>query len=130
MARSSVRTDRAPAPAGGYSQGLQAGNLLFVSGQGPFDPVDGHVVGGTIEEQTRSALDNVQAIVEAAGLSLSDVVRIGAFIDDFDLFDGFDATYRAFFTHEPPPARTTVACELGGILIEIDAIALGRDSAG
>ena len=118
---SAVRTDKAPAPKGPYSQGRRAGGLLFVAGQVPFD-LEGNLVGPGIAEQTRAALQNVKAIVEAAGATLADVVKVNVYLTDLEHFAAMNEVYRAFFT-EPFPARTTVQAGLLGFLVEIDAVA-------
>ncbi len=118
---SAVRTDKAPAPKGPYSQGRRAGSLLFVAGQVPFD-LEGNLVGSGIAEQTRAALQNVQAIVEAAGAMLADVVKVNVYLTDLENFAAMNEVYRTFFT-EPFPARTTVQAGLLGFLVEIDAVA-------
>ncbi len=118
-----IDTADAPRPQGAYSQAVLVSSTLYVSGQGPFDPASGQTIGDTIEEQTRQTLRNIEAILRSGGARLRDVVRVGGHIDSFDLFDGYDAVYREFFA-DFRPARTTVACELGGILVEIDVIAV------
>ncbi len=95
---------------------------MFVSGQGPLDPDTGEVVGDTVEEQTARALENVRIVLEAAGATMADVVKVTAHLADISLFEGYDRTYREYFP-EPRPARTTVASGLAGILVEIDAVA-------
>jgi 2-iminobutanoate/2-iminopropanoate deaminase len=117
----------APRPAGAYSQALVAHGLIFVSGQVPREPLTGLVPNG-IEAQTRLALKNVQAIVEAAGGSMNDVVKVTAHLVDLALFDEFNRIYSEFFV-EPFPARTTVGSQLRGVLVEIDAIAVLADEA-
>jgi 2-iminobutanoate/2-iminopropanoate deaminase len=117
----------APRPAGAYSQALIARGLIFVSGQVPRDPLTGLVPDG-IEAQTRLALKNVEAIVEATGGSMKDVVKVTAHLVDLALFDEFNRTYSEFFV-EPFPARTTVGSQLRGVLVEIDAIAVLADEA-
>jgi 2-iminobutanoate/2-iminopropanoate deaminase len=116
-----VRTDKAPLPKGPYSQGRRAGGLLFVAGQGPFD-AKGNMVGTTIAEQTRATLANVKAIVEAAGASLSDVVKVNVYLTDLAHFAAMNEVYASFFP-EPYPVRTTVQAGLLGFLVEIDAVA-------
>jgi 2-iminobutanoate/2-iminopropanoate deaminase len=116
-----VRTDKAPAPKGPYSQGRRAGGFLFVAGQVPFD-VQGNLVGPGIAEQTRAALQNVKAIVEAAGATLADVVKVNVYLTDLGNFAAMNEVYRTFFS-EPFPARTTVQAGLLGFLVEIDAVA-------
>jgi len=117
-----IRTERAPRGTGAYSQAIRAGDYLFVSGQGPLDPETLEVRGRTVEEQTELTLRNLEAIAEAAGGSLADVVKVSAFLSSIDLFPGFNATYERVFAHQPRPARTTTGAELRDILVEIDAI--------
>lgn len=123
-----VVTDRAPRDTGPYSQGIRAGDFLFVSGQGPLDPATGNVVPGDIAAQTRLTLANIEAVVTAAGGTLRDVVRVTVFLAGMEHYAAFNAVYREFFSHEPRPTRTTVAAGLVDILVEMDAIAyLGAD---
>jgi 2-iminobutanoate/2-iminopropanoate deaminase len=116
-----VRTDKAPAPKGPYSQGRLVGNLLFVAGQGPFD-AKGNLVGTTIAEQTMATLANVKAIVEAGGATLADVVKVNVYLTDLADFAAMNEVYASFFP-EPHPVRTTVQAGLLGFLVEIDAVA-------
>lgn len=116
-----VRTRHAPHPMGPYSQGRVAGGFLFVSGQGPFTP-DGARITGSFEDQVRQTLSNVQAVIEAGGGTLDDVVKVTAYLSRMEYFEAFNAVYRTFF-RDPPPARTTVAAGLLGIDVEIDATA-------
>jgi len=116
-----VLTDKVMAPKNPYSQARRAGGFLFVSGQVPFD-VKGNLVGPGIVEQTRAALSNVQAIVEAAGATLADVVKVNVYLTDLANFSAMNEVYRTFFS-EPYPARTTVQAGLLGFLVEIDAVA-------
>jgi 2-iminobutanoate/2-iminopropanoate deaminase len=126
MGKQQITTTKGAAPAGAYSQGLRAGDFVFVSGQGPLDPETGEIVGSTIEEQTRRTLENVKAILEAAGAGMEDVVRATVHLSDMSLFDRYNAVYAEFFP-DPKPTRTTVGSELLGIMVEIDAIAyVGR----
>ncbi len=120
--RDEIVTADAPRGTGAYSQAIRAGDLVFISGQGPLDPATLEVVGTTIEEQTEQTLRNLRAIAEAAGGSLSDVVKVSAFLSSIDLFPGFNATYERIFDTPPRPARTTTGAELRGILVEIDAV--------
>ena len=97
---------------------------VFVSGQGPLDLKTGAIVGRTIEEQTRLTLQHVARILQTTGCTMADVVRCGCHLADIDDFDRFDATYAEFFSGVLP-ARTTVQSVLwGGILVEIDVIAV------
>lgn len=122
MPKQQITTLSGAPPAGAYSQGLRVGDFIFISGQGPLDPATGKVTGETIEEQTARTLENIKAILAAAGASLEDVVRVGAFLSDLALFDRYNRVYATYFP-DPKPARTTVGCQLNGILVEIDAVA-------
>jgi 2-iminobutanoate/2-iminopropanoate deaminase len=124
--RKTVLTPDAPAPIGPYSQGVAvSGSFLFVSGQIPKDPKTG-VMPADVGGQTEQCLRNIRAIAEAAGATLADVVRVGAFLKDLSDFKAFNEVYQRFFT-EPYPARTTVqATPPGGCLVEMDAIILLR----
>ncbi len=124
MTKQFVRTPNAPQPLGPYSQGIKAGNFLFVAGQGPIDPKTGQMSSEEIETQTRQTLENIKAIVEASGLSMRDLVKVSIFLKNVDDFRKMNEVYKTFFL-ENPPARTTVEAKLPapGMLIEIDAIA-------
>jgi len=117
-----VSTQAGASPIGAYSQGWIAGDFVFVSGQGPLDPETGLIVGETIEEQTARVLENIKVILEAAGASMSDVVKVAVHLSDLSLFQRFNKVYATYFP-DPKPARTTVGSQLLGILVEIDAIA-------
>jgi 2-iminobutanoate/2-iminopropanoate deaminase len=101
------------------------GGLVFGSGQVPREPLTGFVPDG-IEAQTRLALKNVESILQAAGASMKDVVKVTAHLVDLALFDEFNRIYSEFFV-EPFPARTTVGSQLRGVLVELDAIAMLAD---
>lgn len=120
--KEAITAPGAASPSGAYSQAIRAGELVFVAGQGPLDPVTGEVVGSTIEEQTAKTLDNVAAILAAAGLTLADVVKSTVHLSDMALFDGFNGVYAGYFP-DPKPARTTVGSQLLGIMVEIDVVA-------
>ena len=124
MPKSAVSSADAPKAIGPYSAALRAGQLLFVSGQVPFDPATGAMVDGDIAAQTRRVLLNVTALVEAAGLSMAQVVRTTVFLADMNDFAAVNDVYRTFFA-EPYPARSTVqAARLPrDSRIEIDAVA-------
>jgi reactive intermediate/imine deaminase len=116
-----VFTADAPAPSGGYSQGIVAGRVLHLAGQGPFDP-DGELVGaGSIEAQVRQVFANLARVAEAAGGSLANTVRVGAYLSDLAHFDEFDRVYRELFS-DPLPARTTTQTDLVGFDVEADAV--------
>jgi 2-iminobutanoate/2-iminopropanoate deaminase len=118
-----VVSDRASGGTGGYTPALVAGDYVFVSGQGPLDPETLAVLGTTVAEQTRFTLQNVVELVRAAGGDREDIVRCNCYLASIGLFDEFTAAYEDFFTTEPRPTRTTIGCELSGILVEIDCIA-------
>ncbi|MFN8458197.1 MAG: Rid family detoxifying hydrolase [Anaerolineae bacterium] len=123
MPKQQISTKKGAAPQGSYSQGLKAGDFVFVSGQGPLDPDTGKFVGDQVEEQVAQTLKNVQAILEAAGASMADVVKVSAHLSDLALFDRYNKVYATFFP-DPKPTRTTVGSQLPpGMLVEIDAIA-------
>jgi 2-iminobutanoate/2-iminopropanoate deaminase len=121
-ASSEIRAAEAPAPKGAYSHAIRAGDLVFVSGQGPIDPASGEIAGETIEEQTELTLRNLEAIARAAGGSLADAVKVTAFLASIDDFAGYNAVYERIFSSRPRPARTTVGAALPGIRVEIDAV--------
>ncbi|MBP1449909.1 MAG: RidA family protein [Thermoproteus sp.] len=122
--REVVYTKSAPEPIGPYSQAVKVGGLLFVSGQIPVDPRTGEIVKGGIKEQTRQVLENIKAVLEAAGYGLSDVAMAFVFLADMSLFGQFNEVYAEFFK-EGPPARVTVqAARLPrDVLVEVAAIA-------
>ena len=127
MPKQQIRTTSGASPIGAYSQGLRVGDLVFVSGQGPLDPVTGEIVGSTIEEQTARVLENIKAILEAGGATMADVVKVSAHLSDLSLFDRYNKVYATYFP-DPKPTRTTVGSQLLGILVEIDAIAyMGKE---
>lgn len=123
-----IRTDEAPAPIGPYSQGIRAGDLVFVSGQIPIDPKTGKLVHGDVEDQTRQVLANLKAILEASGSDLSRVVKATVYITDMSVFPRINAVYAKAFDTDPPPARATVEVSAlpMGAHVEIDAIATTR----
>lgn len=120
-----IKTDKAPAAIGPYSQAIDSGcGLLFVSGQLPIDPSTGAFPEGGVKEQTRQSLLNASAILQAAGLGLSDVVKTTVFLADMGDFAAMNEVYASFFT-EPFPARSAVAVKTlpKGALVEVECIA-------
>ena len=124
MAHEALATDRAPQAIGPYSQAIRAGDLLFVSGQIPLDPATGAFVEGDIAAQTRRVLDNLAAILAAAGASFEHVVKTTVFLLDMDDFSAMNAVY-ATYVPTPPPARSTVQVSRlpRDVRLEIDVIA-------
>jgi 2-iminobutanoate/2-iminopropanoate deaminase len=125
--KSVVRTEAAPAPFQGapYSQGIRAGELVFVSGQLALRPGDTALSGGTIEEQTEQVFANLRAILEAAGSGLDRLVKTTVFLANLDDFQGMNSVY-ARHVGDAPPARSTVEVARlpSGALVEIEAVAL------
>jgi 2-iminobutanoate/2-iminopropanoate deaminase len=116
-------TNKAPRPAGPYSQGIVAQGFVFVAGQGAADAVTGELAEG-IEDQTERALRNVEAILAAAGSSLAHAVKISVFLAELGDFPAMNAVYESLVP-EPRPVRTTVEAGLPpGLLVEIDAVAV------
>ena len=119
-----ILTDRAPKPVGPYSQGVLAGCTLYVAGQIPLDPKTGRLVDGSFEDRVRRALENVKAIVEDAGGSMGDIVKVTVFLRDMSLFQRFNEVYASFFKNSPPARSTVEVSSLpGGADIEVEAIA-------
>jgi 2-iminobutanoate/2-iminopropanoate deaminase len=118
-----VESADASSGTGGYTPALVAGDFVFVSGQGPLDPQTLEVRGETVAEQTRYTLDNVIALVRAAGGRPEDIVRCTCYLASIESFDEFTAEYERVFAHRPRPTRTTIGADLHGILVEIDCIA-------
>ena len=120
-----IETDRAPKAIGPYSQAVKAGGFVFVSGQIPLTP-SGELVAGPIEAQARQVLENLKAILEAAGSGLDRVVQVTAYLSDIDDFQAFNQVYAEFFK-EPYPARAVVgvAALPKGVKVEVAAVAMG-----
>ena len=119
-----IHTEKAPAAIGPYSQAVQAGNLLFVSGQIPIDPATGVFAGEDIVSQTRQSLHNVQAILEQAGYSLSDVVKATVLLADMGDFAAMNSVYAEFFKTDCPARAAFAVKELPkGAKVEIEVIA-------
>ena len=122
--RTAVATERAPRAIGPYSQAVKAGDFLFLSGQIPLDPETGQVVTGDISAQTRRVMDNLQAVLAAAGVSLDAVVRTTIYLADLGDFATVNEVDGSYFA-SPAPARSTVQVARlpRDARIEIDAIA-------
>jgi 2-iminobutanoate/2-iminopropanoate deaminase len=123
--REVIYTDKAPRPIGPYVQAIRIGNLVFTAGQIPLDPETGQLVAGGIAEQTERVLENLKAVLEAAGSSLDRVVRTTCFLANLDDFAQFNQVYSRYFSANPPPRTTVQAARLpAGALVEIDCIAV------
>ncbi len=122
--REAIRTPGAPGAVGPYSQAIRAGGLVWVSGQIPLDPATGRLVAGGIGEQTQRALENVRAVLEAAGSGLDRALRVTVYLTDMGDFEEVNGVYAGFFG-EVPPARACVEVSAlpKGARIEIDAVA-------
>ena len=120
-----IYTPNAPAAIGPYSQAVQAGNMLFVSGQIPIDPATGEFAGSDIATQTKQSLTNIKNILVAAGYTLNDVVKTTVLLSDIADFAAMNAVYAEYFT-ENKPARAAFAVKdlPKGALVEIEAIAV------
>ncbi|MDY7041016.1 MAG: RidA family protein [Chloroflexota bacterium] len=125
MSREVISTPNAPAAVGPYSQAVHVGNLVFTAGQVAIAPGQGQLIDGDVAAQTRQVLTNLSAVLEAAGSSLSQVIKTTVFLQDIRDFSTMNAVYAEFFP-EKPPARSAVqvaALPLGA-LVEIEAVAL------
>jgi len=120
--RKVVRTSSAPLPKGPYSQAIISEGLVFVAGQACVNPQTNAFEFGDIQSETRRTLENIRAILEAAGSALKDVVRVGVFLADMADFAAMNEVYKQFFP-EDQPARTTVGAQLPKIKVEIDCVA-------
>ncbi len=123
--KKTIATNNAPAAIGPYSQAVQAGNLLFLSGQIPLDPETGQMIGDTAAAQTTQVMANLSAVLSAAGSSLSSLVKTTIFLQNLDDFAGVNEVYGSYFS-EAPPARATVEVSRlpKGALVEIEGVAI------
>ena len=127
MSKTVISTPGAPAAIGPYVQAIRTGNLIFTAGQIPLDPATMQVVAGGITEQTTRVLENLKAVLEAAGSSLAQVVKATVFLKDFNDFTAMNTVYGAYLGAEGsvPPARTTVEVARlpKDVLVEIELVA-------
>lgn len=126
MTKVAIFSDRLARPAGPFSPAVRSDGVVYISGQVGQDPATGELVAGGVEAQTQQVLANVAAVLEAAGLGLGDVVRIGVYLTDMQNFAAMNAIYASHFT-EPYPARTTigVAALPLGAEVEMDLVVRG-----
>lgn len=125
MVKEIISTENAPGAIGPYSQAVKTGNLIFVSGQIPIDPTTGEFVSDEIEKQTEQVLQNLSAILEAAGSSLNNVVKTTVFLADMDDFSAMNEIYGRYFSEHKPARATVEAARLPrDSRVEIECIAL------
>lgn len=123
--RERIATPAAPAAIGPYSQAIASGNLVFASGQIALDPASGQLVQGDVQAQTQRALENLSAVLQAAGSSLGQVVKTTVFLTSMANFAAMNEIYGQYFTGEPPARSTIAVAELPrNALVEVEAIAL------
>lgn len=124
MDKRAVRTDRAPAAVGPYAQGIVAGGFVFTAGQIPLTP-EGELIQGDIQAQTRRCLENLRAVLQAAGADLKDLVKVTVFVVDLKDFQSVNEIYAEYFQGETPPARSfvQVAALPLGARIELEGVA-------
>jgi len=123
MNRHIIQTDHAPAPIGPYSQAVRSGSTVYCSGQTPLDPATGLLVEGDISVQARRAFDNLKAVVDASGGSMSQIVRLGLYLTNLGDFSAVNAVMQEYF-HAPFPARSTIEVSAlpKGAAFEVDAV--------
>ncbi len=125
-----VFSQKVPKPVGPYSQAVKAGNFLFVSGQLPIDPKEGKIVASDITGQTRQVMENLKAILEAAGFGFSDLVMSTVYLSSMSLFEEFNREYAKYFSTDFP-ARATIGAELKtGALLEVSVVAFKDEAFG
>lgn len=128
MAKTAVVSPDAPQGAGPYSPAMRVGDFVFVSGQASLDPITHEILGDTIEEQTRHTLGCVKALLQAAGATLEDVVKVTTFLAHAEDYHRFVAVYKEFFKTEPLPTCSTVAAaQVWDHLIKLECIAYVGD---
>lgn len=127
--RKTIYTEKAPKPIGPYSQAIVAGDFIFTSGQIPIDPKTNQIVQGDIKEQTKQVLENLKAVLEAAGATFDDVVKVNVYMRDLNEFPAMNEVYSEYFKNSPP-ARTTVEVSRlpRDVKIEIDLIAVKKQA--
>jgi len=118
-----IATTNAPQAIGPYSQAIQLGNLLFISGQIPLDPQTGQLVQGDIEVQTKRVMENLTTIAEAAGMSLADALKASCFLKSMEDFGRFNGVYATYFGDTPPARETVEVARLPrDVLVEVSLI--------
>ena len=124
MSKKIIHTDNAPKAIGPYSQAVQCGDLIFVSGQLPINPATSEIAGDDIKTQTKQSLENLKAILEAAGSSLDQVIKAQVFLKDMSQFTDMNEIYAQYFTKDFPARFAVEVSRLPkDVLVEIDAVA-------
>ncbi|OGJ90824.1 MAG: hypothetical protein A2350_07235 [Candidatus Raymondbacteria bacterium RifOxyB12_full_50_8] len=124
MGKTAVKTNKAPVPVARYSQGIKAGNTLYVQGVIALDPQTNTLVEATIVDQTKRVFESIKAILESSGMAMPDVVKVTAFLSDLNDYPEFNKVYGSYFTADPPPVRTTVQAKMPfGALVEVEVVA-------
>lgn len=120
-----IHTPMAPAPIGPYSQAVQAGNFLFVSGQIPLDPTTGELVNGSVSDEAHQVMKNLKALLEQAGMTFSNVVKTSIFLKSMDDFAAVNTVYGSFFSGDYPARETVAVAGLPkDVRVEISVIAV------
>jgi 2-iminobutanoate/2-iminopropanoate deaminase len=129
MQKMKIHVTDAPAPVARYSQAILVDHTLYVQGVIALDPSSGKLINNGIEHQTKRVLDSIRAIVEGAGMTMADVVKITVFLSDLTDYPKFNEIYNTYFPYDPPPVRTTVQAKMPfGALIEAEAIAFNNNA--
>ena len=119
-----IKTEKAPAAIGPYSQAIAAGDFVYTSGQIPLLPATGEIVGNTVAEQTEAVIQNLKEVLLAANSSLEKVVKTTCFLTDMKSFQEFNAVYEKHFTSQPARSCVEVSALPKGVLVEIEAVAV------
>lgn len=120
-----IQTEKAPKAIGPYSQAIESNGTLFISGQVPIDPETGKVVDGGIKEQTKQVMENIKAILEAAGYTFNNVVKSTCLLDNMDNFAAMNEVYAEYYPSNPPARAAYGVVKLPlGVMIEIETIAM------
>lgn len=128
MARKAAHSDRVHRPFGNYSSAILAGDTMYLAGFGPFD-ADQQLIGDNIVEQTRQTMINIQFMLEDNGFHMDDVVRCTVYLSTIEHWAQFNEEYGRYF-NAPYPARTVIACELNGFLVEVECTAVREGRSG
>ena len=126
MDKKQIKTDRAPAAVGPYSQAIQTGNLLFISGQIPIDvSKNGEIFKGDIKIQTKIVMENIKALLESQKLTLKNIVKVSIFLTDMKDFASVNEVYGSYFKEDPPARACVAVSELPkGVNVEVEAVAV------